>query len=156
MGFVPAPPLTVLIRPLLVAAAAAATCACANLPTSNVLAPPGIDPTSAVAQDVHRASTMDGPFPDFRDIPLPPTDVRPVSAWSRTIYDTVRLRRQLIVEAALAGPAPTDTVAFFQDTKARVTPPISPSAAAAALPQNQTGAFAAGVRQRATPPSPAR
>ena len=156
MGFVPSPRLTVLIRPLLVAALAATSSACADLPSATALGPPPIDPTSAVAQDVQRASSQNGPFPEFNDVPRPPTDVRPVSAWSRSIYDTLRLRRQMIVEAALAGPAPTDTVAFFQETKAHTTPPILPSAATASQLDSQTDAFAVGVRQRATPPSSAR
>jgi hypothetical protein len=156
MGLAPAPRPMLLLRPLLVAATAAGACACANLPDARVLGPPPIAADSPVAQEVQRASAIDGPFPQFRDIPLPPTDVRPVSAWSRSIYDVLRLRRQLIVEAALAGPAPSDTEAFFRESKARATPPASPSATAAAQLQNQTGAFVAGVRQRATPPSSAR
>jgi hypothetical protein len=147
MGLVPALCLKVKLRPLLACAAAASTCACASVPNVASLGPPPIDQSSPVAQQVAAASNTTGPFPRFQDIPNAPRDVRPVRAWSASIYDTLRLRRQLIVEAAVAGPPATDTQAFYDAQR---------NSAAAPAQQARGADFTAGARERATPPSPAR
>jgi len=144
-----------MFRPLLACAAAAMACGCADLPKVNALGPPPIDMTSPVAREVAAASNMKTAFPRFADIPNAPTDIRPVRAWSRSIYDTLRLRRVMLVEAAVAGPPPTDTEAFYNAQRERAATPVSPSVAAAAQLDSQA-AFTDGVRERATPPSPAR
>lgn len=152
MGPAPKRSLTVLTRPLLVCAAAAAVCACADLPKV-VQGPPPVDPASPVAKDVLQAQRTGGAYPRFADIPMASTDVRPTRAWTRSIYDTLRLRRQMMVQTALAGPARTDTEAFAAQLRDSTRPPASPGASA---PDGAQNAFVQGVRQRATPPSPAR
>ena len=158
MGLALAYRLNGLTRPLLVGIAAATTCACASVPDLNVLAPPPIDQTSPVAMEVQAASNKDGPFPRLSDIPEVPKDIRPVRAWTRSIYDTLRLRRLLIIEASVAGPAPTDTEAFAKGLRDQTTAPTSPSSIQSAEmdKKQQTGAFVQGARERAKPPSSAR
>ena len=156
MGLAPAPRLMVTLRAAFACAAALATCACADLPDLQAMGPPPIDQTSPVARDVAAASGAQRPYPRFEDIPLAPRDIRPVRAYTRSIYDILRLRRQMIVATAVAGPAPTDTEAFYRAQRDRAAVPASPSAVAAQQMGGATGAFAAGIRERATPPSPAR
>lgn len=152
MASAPAHRSTVLIRPLLVITAAAGVAACAG-PAS--FSPPPMAEGSPVAAQVAAISGKDGPYPRFVDIPKTPKDVRPTTAWSRTIYDTLRLRRMMLVEAAMAGPAPEDTAQFAQSVRDKAAEPGKPSAEAAAS-LNHQGDFVTGARQRATPPSQAR
>ncbi len=156
MGLRPAYRLNGLARPLIVAIAAATTCACADLPKIDALGPPPVDQTSPVVKEVEAASRLNAAYPRFSDIPDVPRDIRPVRAWSRSIYDTLRLRRLLIIEASVAGPAPSDTDAFAQGLRDATTSPGAPPAQTAAQAGQQTGAFVQGARERAKPPSSAR
>lgn len=156
MAIAPAPRSTTLIRPLMVIAAAAWTCACASAPSAPVTATAApVDPNSAVAAEVAAMSGKNGPYPRFEDMPKTPRDIRPQSAWSRTIYDTLRLRRVMLIEAAMAGPPPEDTEQFAQSVRDRAAAAGTPSAESAAT-LNHQGDFVTGARQRATPPSQAR
>lgn len=154
MAFVQATRLTAPPRALLISAACAAAAACAALPETSNLAPPAtIDRNSPIAREVASAAASKDPYPTFSRIPAPPTDIRPTRAWSRSIYDSLRLRRQLIVETSLFPPAPTDTAAFAARQR---------SATGASAPgETATGGGSASTfveqgRERATPPSPTR
>lgn len=123
---------------------------CVNAPNM-VFSPPPIDLTSPVAKDVLAASDAKGAYPRFSDVPAgAPTDIRPVSAWSRNIYDTLQLRRQQEALEALYPQTLHDTEAWAEAQKAYATPP-PPSAQTAAPTED----YAKVQRERAKPPSPA-
>ncbi|HVY35005.1 MAG TPA: hypothetical protein VG960_11365 [Caulobacteraceae bacterium] len=122
--------------------------ACANAPNM-VLSPPPIDLTSPIAKDVAEASAADRPYPKFSDAPAgPPTDIRPASAWARSIYDTLRLRREQQAMEALYPQILTDTQAWADAQKARAAAPPPPPAVG-------TEDYAKAQRDRAKQPSPA-
>ncbi len=133
-----------------IASVAALTCAlgaCVHAPNF-ALTPPPIDLTSPIAKDVQAASDADRPYPKFADIPSgPPTDIRPASAWSRNIYDTLRQRREQQVLEALYPQTPSDTEAWADAEKARTVAPPAPDASG-------TEDYAKAQRDRAKPPSP--
>jgi hypothetical protein len=133
------------------APAAAATCllgACVDLPKL-AFSPPPIDLTSPIAKDVDAASKADKPYPKFADVPPgAPTDIRPASAWSRNIYDTLRLRREQQALEALYPQTLSGSEAWADAQKARAVPPPPPGG-------SQTEDYAKTQRDRAKPPSPA-
>src|SRR4051812_19239 len=53
------------------------------------------DKTSPAGGAIASTSVKDVPFPSFLDVPSQPTDVRPVSAWNRNIFETLNARRQM-------------------------------------------------------------
>jgi hypothetical protein len=134
-----------------IAPAAALACslgACVDVP-SYVFAPPRIDPASPIIKDMQAASDAKRPYPKFADIPPgPPTDIRPVSAWSRNIYDTLQLRRQQQALEALYPQTLSGTEAWADAQKARATAPPPPAS-------NATEDYAKAQRDRAKLPSPA-
>ena len=157
MGFVQATRMTAILRTLVIAGACAAATGCADLPkTSNLATPPTIDPNSPIAKEVASAAASKDPYPEFWRIPGAPRDIRPTRAWSRSIYDALRLRRQMIVEASMFPPAPTDTAEFAASQRRSNVAPGSASAAAAANLGGSTAAFVEQGRERATPPSSTR
>jgi len=137
-----------LVRALLVAVAAAGACACA----SNPLAFGKIDQTSPVAADVAAAQRAPGPYPSFSRIPPVPKDVRPVSAWRASVYDTWGLKRQTEVEAAAIPFVLTEGDAEGWAAAERAKIPAAEMIAPAADASGQAEAFAAEQRARATPP----
>lgn len=131
-----------------VAAAACLLSACVDLP-SLVFSPPPVDLTSPIAKDVDAASKANKPYPRFADVPPgAPTDIRPPSAWSRNIYDTLRLRREQEVLESLYPQTLSGTEAWADMEKARAVPPPPPGG-------SQTEDYAKTQRDRAKPPSPA-
>ena len=130
-----------------VAALACALGACVHA-SNFALTPPPVDVTSPIAKDVQAASAADRPYPIFADVPAgPPTDIRPASAWSRNIYDTLRDRRAQQALETLYPQTPSDTVAWADEQKARAVAPPAPDAAG-------TEDYAKVQRDRAKPPSP--
>ena len=123
---------------------------CVHAPNM-VFSPPPIDLTSPIAKDVLAASAAKGAYPRFSDVPPgAPTDIRPVSAWSRNIYDTLQLRRQQAALEALYPQTLHDTESWAEAQKAYATLPPPPALSAA-----PTEDYAKAQRERAKPPSPA-
>lgn len=145
MGLAPVHRLKRALRPVTAATAAACLCACA----SPVGSPPFAK--SPVSAEVKQASAASGRYPRFSEIPAAPLDVRPTRAWGNSIYDMLRLRRQMLVEAAMIPPPPADTEVFARSERNKT----NPAAAGATSSANSTAAFVEGGRERATPPSPA-
>jgi hypothetical protein len=152
MGPAPARHLQIGYRTALIGAAAALTCACASLPVDSPLQPPPVA-DSPVRRQVLAASNAEGRYPKLTQIPRAPLDVRPTRAWSRSIYDVLRLRRQLLIEAAVAGPPPSDTESWAAKLRREAAEATSSARASAA---NSTNSFVEGGRDRATAPSSAR
>ena len=144
------------VRPAAVAAAAAVAClglgACANLPEGPFAAPP-VDLTSPVAADIQKLDPKHAAYPSFLGIPPQPDDVRPASAWTRNIFDTLRTRRETQALVVVYPQTLYGAEAFAQENKAKAAPPITPAEAAAQT--DRTSAFAKAQKARAKPPSPA-
>jgi hypothetical protein len=131
------------------AALACALAGCVDLP-GMVFTPPPVELTSPIAKEVQAASAANRPYPKFADVPpIAPPDIRPASAWSRNIYDTLQLRRQQQALAAIYPQTLFGTEDFAQTNQAKATPPAAPSA-------SQTDDYAKTQRERAKPPSPAQ
>jgi hypothetical protein len=144
------------VRTAAVTAAAAAAClgrgACANLP-EGPFAPPPVDVTSPIAADIQKLDPKHAAYPSFLGIPPQPDDVRPASAWTRNIFDTLRTRREAQAQVVVYPQTLYGAEAFAQEAKAKAAPPISPAEATAQA--DKTSAFAKAQKARAKPPSPA-
>lgn len=111
-----------------------------------------VDPSSPVAGDIANAQAHPGPYPAFSDVPPVPKDVRPARAWRAAVYDVWGKKKQTEAEAA-AIPfvlVTGDTEGWAQAERSKIPADemIGPGADAA----DQTEAFAAAQRARATPP----
>jgi hypothetical protein len=140
-------PLIRSLRPTAVLAAGAIALAGLGLqgcgPTRAALGPLQYDKTSPAAGAIATTSVKGQPYPSFLDVPSQPSDVRPVSAWSRDIFAVLADRRQVDAYQVAFPQTLYGAQAFVQQSKIDLTPPpLSPAAAAA-------------VAARATPPSPA-
>ena len=138
---------------LAVLTAAALLSGCVSLP-DKLFTPPPPDVASPLAADIRKLDVENAAYPSWLQVPSQPTDVRPGSAWTRNIYNTLRLRREtqaivVVFPQSLYGAQP-----FPQEGRAYVVPPASPAQAAALA--DQTAAFAKTGRARAKPPSPAQ
>jgi len=123
---------------------------CVDVPKL-AFSPPPIDLTSPIAKDVLAADDAKGAYPKFADVPATaPTDIRPVSAWSRNIYDTLQLRREQQALETLNPQTLGDTQAWADAQKAYASPPPPPPRSAV-----QAEDYAKAQRERAKPPSPA-
>ena len=129
-----------------------AVAGCADLARVTSLSPGGVDPNSPVAAQVRAASAADYPTPRFRDIPPTPVDVRPAEAWRESVEQTARAGAAVTAWVAANPTSLTgDTEAFAEGQRARI--PASERQAAPADPAG-TEAFAARLREMATPPPP--
>ena len=130
----------------------AAVGGCAHLPTVNPFAAGGVNPDSTVAAEVVAASRAPGVYPRFSEIPALPTDVRPVPAWRSAVLSEWNQKRQTERQAAALNFTLANTEAWAESTRRHIPPSEmsqpTPSAA------DQTEAFAAAERARATPPPP--
>jgi hypothetical protein len=124
---------------------------CAHLP-SGPFPPPAADVTSPLASEIAKLDPKDAPYPSFLSVPNRPQDVRPATAWTRNIYNTIRLRRQLRALAALNPQGLYGAEAFAKQARLEAATPLTP-AEAAALTDNTTK-FAKELRDRAKAPSP--
>jgi len=125
---------------------------CADLARVTSLAPGGVDATSPVAAQVRAASEANYPTPRFRDIPPAPVDVRPPEAWRASVDQTVRAGAAVTAWVAANPTSLTgDTETFAEAQRARI--PANERQAAPADPAG-TEAFAARLRELATPPPP--
>jgi len=111
-----------------------------------------IDPASPVAADIVDAQRHPGPYPSFADIATAPKDVRPATAWRAAVYDVWGKKKRTEAEAAaipfVLVTGESEGWAQTQRTKIPADEMIGPAADTA----EQTEAFAAEQRARATPP----
>ncbi len=126
--------------------------ACADLPKYPFAQPP-VDVTSPLAEDLRQVNPTNAAYPSFRQVPDMPTDVRPATAWTRNIYNTLRLRRQMQAQQVLYPQSLYGTEAFAQEERNKAAAPLTPAQAAANA--DKTAAFAKSQRDRAKAPSPA-
>ena len=131
---------------------AAAMGGCAQLPAANPFAAGGINPDSTIAAEVAAVTHAPGAYPRFSEIPALPSDVRPVPAWRAAVLSEWNQKRQTEHEAAALRFTLANTEAWAESTRRHIPPSEmsqpTPSAA------DQTEAFAAAERARATPPPP--
>jgi hypothetical protein len=110
--------------------------------------------TSPIAEELRQTNPAGAPYPSFRQVPDLPQDLRPTRAWTRNIYDTLRLRRQNRALEVLYPQTLSDPQGFIDDNKKKALAPVTPAQAAAQ--SDQTNAFAKDQRDRAKAPSPAQ
>jgi len=104
------------------------------------------DKTSPAAPAIASTSVQGLPYPSFLDVPSQPTDVRPTTAWSRSIFDVLAERRTMDAYQVTHPQTLYGGEAYAQESRAYATPP----------PETADGKkAAAGAPARATPPSPA-
>ncbi len=125
---------------------------CVDLPKSNPFNGGPVNPNSPVAAETEAASHAPGPVPHFADLPLPPTDLRPTGAWRDDVIGELAQKHALETEAAqipfvLSGTEQWAAIERAKIPASELTPPAADSA-------DQTEAFAAQSRARATPPPP--
>lgn len=123
---------------------------CVRFP--NAFPEPSLAVTSPLSAELKAQDLKHAGFPAFFNIPDRPTDIRPASAWTRNVYNTLRLRRQNAALEALYPQTLYGAQAFAQENRARAAAPTTPAEVAAQAAQ--TAAFAKEGRARATPPSP--
>ncbi len=143
-----------LVRAGLLALMAGGASACAEAGKLNPLALGRIEPSSPVAADIETARRTPGPYPSFSRIPPAPTDVRPARAWRAAAYDAWGLKRRTEAEAAAIPFVLTvgEAEAWAEVERAKI--PAAEMAAPTADASDQSEAFAAAERARATPPPP--
>jgi hypothetical protein len=125
---------------------------CANAPALNPLAVGGVNPDSTVQAEVVAAMNAPGTAPHFSQVPIVPSDVRPVPAWRAAVVSEWSQKRRTEKEAAAIPFTLANVEEWAQRTRAKIpagqtTPPSAQDAA-------QIEAFAASERARATPPPP--
>ena len=130
----------------------AALAGCVDLPKLNPLTASGVDPDSTVAAEVVAAERAPGPYPKFSQIPAVPSDVRPVAAWRKAVVAEWGVKRKIEREASALPFTLANTEGWAARERSKIplpeTIPPTPNAG------EQTEAFAAGERARATPPPP--
>jgi hypothetical protein len=137
---------------LCAAGAAMLTAGCANMRTVNPLEAGGVNPDSTVSAEVVAATRAPGPYPRFSQIPPPSTDVRSVPDWRAAVVSEWGRKRQTEREAAAIPFTLANTEAWAERTRAKI--PASERSQPAPSVAEQTEAYAAGQRARATPPPP--
>lgn len=144
-------------RPTALMAAGAAALAAAALggcnATRTAFGPLQYDKTSPAAGAIASTSVAGQPYPSFLNVPSQPTDVRPVTAWNRNIFDTLAARRQLDAFQVVNPQTLYGAQAFAQQARAEATPP--PSADSPKGQARKPAASAKAPAARATAPSPA-
>jgi hypothetical protein len=125
---------------------------CVHAPAMNPFAVGGVNPDSTVQAEVVAAMHAPGTTPHFSQVPVIPTDVRPVPAWRTAVVSEWTQKRRVEREAAAIPFTLANTEEWAQRTRAKIparqmTPPTVDAA-------SQIEAFASGARARATPPPP--
>ena len=111
-----------------------------------------LDPTSLVAGDIADAQRHPGPYPTFADVAPVPKDVRPARAWRVAVYDVWDKKKQTEAEAsAIAFSLVTGETEGWADSE-RSKIPAAEMIGPATDNADQSEAFAAAQRARATPP----
>lgn len=126
---------------------------CVNAPSYPFYEPP-VDVTSPLAAEIRKSGAANQPYPSFLSVPPVPQDVRPLSAWTRNIYNTLRERRQSQALEVLYPQSLYGAEAFAQEQRLKAAPPLTPAEAAAL--SAKTAKFAKDQRDRAKAPSPAQ
>ena len=126
---------------------------CGHIPNYPFYQPP-VDVTSPIAAELRQANPANAPYPSFLSVPPQPEDIRPGTAWTRNIYNTLRLRRQMQAMAVLNPQSLYGAEAFAKDARSQAAAPITPAEAAAQ--SDKTAQFAKDQRDRAKAPSPAQ
>jgi hypothetical protein len=148
------------ILPFGAALAALSVCACNTLAKNNYFLPGGVDQRSAVAAEVRSAQHEQGAMPQFTDIPPAPTDVRPLSAWRKTVGETLADKQATDAEIRAHPFLLAGTEAFAAGARAKIPPeeaaaPVDATAEAEAFAASVSPATPGGHRARAkTPPPP--
>ncbi len=124
---------------------------CAHLPSGPFPQPP-VDVTSPLAAQIRQVNPPSAPYPSFLSVPSRPQDVRPATAWTRNIYNTIRLRRQMRALALLNPQELYGAEAFAKQARQQVAAPMSPEEAAAQ--SEKSNRLAKELRDRAKAPSP--
>ena len=125
-----------------VAAAALAASACADLVRASRLEPAGVNVESPAAGAVLAAQTRPTPFPGFRDVPPKVTDVRPAPAFAQAVASLHAERADFQRWQAQNPPETTDTREFAAGARDGVT-----QAGQAVPPSDQTARSAAWAKQ---------
>jgi hypothetical protein len=133
-------------------AAALAMAGCAGGAAVNPFAAGGINPDSSVAAEVTAASRSPGPYPRFSQVPAVPTDVRPVPVWRNAVIGEWADKRQTEREAAALAFTLGGTEAWAESMRGRI--PRDELSRPTPNATDQSEAFAAAERARATPPPP--
>ena len=126
--------------------------ACISLPR-NPYGPLPIDLTSPISADIRSISVKKAAYPSFLQVPSQPTDVRPITAWNRNMFEVLAERRQNEALVIVFPQTLYGAEAFAQDGRAQVAPALTAAEADALTEKSR--AFAQDGRARATPPSPA-
>jgi hypothetical protein len=106
-----------------------------------------VDPASPVAGEVARLARANADFPDFKEIPATPTDIRPLRAFGQAA-DRLKVARTELEQATAPQTWSLQNSEAFAGEARRRTPDLPP-------PQAQDSeAFARELRERATPPPP--
>ena len=123
---------------------------CVSAPIVSPFSSGPVDSRSPVANEVAAAAKAPGPYPKFADIPSPPKDVRPASAWRAAVLTEWDEKRALEREVAALSFTLTNTEDWARTERAKIPESemkaVEPDAAA------DSEAFAQAQRERATPP----
>ena len=125
---------------------------CVQMPDLNPFAVGGVNRQSGVAAEVEAANHAPGSYPRFSQIPTVATDVRSVPAWRSAVIYEWGQKRQTEREAAAIPFTLANTEAWAQRTRAKI--PSDERSQPTPNVSEQTEAFAAAERARATPPPP--
>ncbi len=133
--------------------ALAAICLGACSVTRTAFGPLQYDKNSPAAGAIASTDVSNQPYPTFAQVPNQPDDVRPTTAWSRNIFDTLAARRQMEALQVVQPQTLYGAEAFAQQARAQAAPPLTPEQTKAQ--NDRSAAFAKEGRARAKPPSPA-
>ena len=143
-----------------VAGLAASLCACVSLPTdetpqaqaTRAFTPTNttIDPNSAAAAEITRMEAEPAAWPTFKGVPPMPTDIRPSTAWRRSVLNLRAAGAQLVRDTAPGTFTLSGTDAFAANAHTQLDPRASAAPTAAELADS--AAFVKAAHARATPP----
>lgn len=111
-------------------------------------APPTLTPPparSSLAVEAIAAAQKPAPYPSFKSIPSPPTDLRPVKAWRAAVLDTKAAGARIAELAAREPWTLSGSEAWAAEARREAKPPPP-------MTQEDTADFVAAMRARATPP----
>lgn len=128
-----------------VAVAAALLSGCISDPVASAK----VDPASPIAAEVAKVASADRDYPKFSEIPLAPTDVRPLRVYGKRADDLKQARAELDAATAPNTWQLGNTAGFAARARNEAGPGLDAPTGAA------TESFADTVRKRATPPPPA-
>jgi hypothetical protein len=109
-----------------------------------------VDPRSPIAAEVAKSVRHDAAYPTFASIPPVPKDVRPRKEYGVDAGKIDQSAAALDRATADNTWTLTGTESFVAAAQAAVGPDLTP------VQQADTEAFAAALRQRATPPPPTK